>query len=185
MGTAWLLHPHCRPCLILSLERHKAKDSESCRNRRSYICLHCIHILYPDRCPGSWRWNSIRITLIMKKWCFKWLPILFGCHCRDDRSFHYKGKKFPICARCTGELFGILAGIFIYIIFRPNWQISYILLIPMILDGFIQNLTPYESTNLKRVITGFAFGCGFIFLFLISSIAAVKFGFKIGRSKIA
>ena len=38
----------------------------------------------------------------------RWLPVFFGCHCRSDRSFFWKGKQLPICARCTGELAGIL-----------------------------------------------------------------------------
>ena len=42
----------------------------------------------------------------MIPWLYKWLPIVFGCHCRPDRSFYWKGKKFPLCARCTGELAG-------------------------------------------------------------------------------
>ena len=48
-----------------------------------------------------------------KEWLCKWLPIFFGCHCRPDRSFFYKGKQFPVCARCTGELAGILAALII------------------------------------------------------------------------
>ena len=48
----------------------------------------------------------------LRRWLWRWLPILFGCHCRPDRSFHFRdGTPFPICARCTGELAGILAGL--------------------------------------------------------------------------
>ena len=46
------------------------------------------------------------------KFITKYLPIIFGCHCRADRSFYCKNKKFPICARCTGELIGIIVSIF-------------------------------------------------------------------------
>ena len=38
----------------------------------------------------------------MKRWLYQWLPIVFGCHCREDRSFHIREERFPICARCTG-----------------------------------------------------------------------------------
>ena len=48
----------------------------------------------------------------LRRWLWRWLPIIFGCHCRPDRSFHFRdGTPFPICARCTGELAGILAGL--------------------------------------------------------------------------
>ncbi|WP_334117834.1 DUF2085 domain-containing protein [uncultured Oscillibacter sp.] len=47
----------------------------------------------------------------LRRWLWRWLPILFGCHCRPDRSFHFRdGTPFPICARCTGELAGNLVG---------------------------------------------------------------------------
>ncbi|HJB51594.1 MAG TPA: DUF2085 domain-containing protein, partial [Candidatus Oscillibacter pullicola] len=43
----------------------------------------------------------------LRRWLWRWLPIIFGCHCRPDRSFHFRdGTPFPICARCTGELAG-------------------------------------------------------------------------------
>ena len=47
----------------------------------------------------------------MKAWLYQWLPIVFGCHCRADRSFFWRGRQFPLCARCTGELAGFLCAI--------------------------------------------------------------------------
>ena len=29
-----------------------------------------------------------------------------GCHQMPERSFFYKGKQFPVCARCTGVIIG-------------------------------------------------------------------------------
>ena len=50
----------------------------------------------------------------MKKTVYEWLMAVghrAGCHQRADRSFYWKGRKFPLCARCTGVLVGyILAG---------------------------------------------------------------------------
>ena len=60
----------------------------------------------------------------MSTWLYKWLPIIFGCHCRDDRSFHYRGKKFPICARCTGELVGILILLISCPFYLPSGWVS-------------------------------------------------------------
>lgn len=49
-------------------------------------------------------------------------------------------------------------------------------MIPMVLDGTIQLLTRYESTNLRRVVTGYLFGYALCTLFLLSSAAAFQFG---------
>lgn len=117
----------------------------------------------------------------MITWLYKWLPIIFGCHCMDSRSFHFKGRKFPICARCTGELAGIIVAAFTYAFFHTNAAISAILLIPLCVDGFTQSLTKYESNNLKRFVTGTLFGYGLCVLFLISSGVAFRYGCNIGR----
>ena len=39
-------------------------------------------------------------------------------------------------------------------------------MLPMLIDGFVQLLTKYTSTNLRRVITGFLFGIAFDSLLL-------------------
>ena len=113
---------------------------------------------------------------------YKWLPIIFGCHCRDDRSFHYKGRRFPICARCTGELAGIVGSIIMFWFWRPNVIASLIMLFPLILDGFVQALTKYESTNARRLLTGILFGIGLASLFAESTIIAFEYGIEIGRT---
>ena len=118
----------------------------------------------------------------MVKWMYKWLPIIFGCHCMDSRSFHIKGNKFPICARCTGELFGVIIGLVLCIFVNPNLILSFVILIPMVADGLLQSLTKYESNNIKRFITGALFGYGIISLFIILTNAAFQYGIEIGRS---
>ncbi len=117
-----------------------------------------------------------------KEWIYKWLPLVFGCHCRDDRSFYYHGEKFPICARCTGELIGMFLSLISCFFFRPSAKISFLIMLPLIINGFAQALTQYESNNIRRVITGFLFGYGIFMLFAISMIMAFKFGVDIGRT---
>lgn len=94
----------------------------------------------------------------------KFLQIFFGCHARPDRSFYFRGKQFPICARCTGELIGMIAGIPI-VIFQgcPRFVIVLVMMIPLVFDGFLQRLTSYESGNIRRLITGILFGIALIF----------------------
>lgn len=118
----------------------------------------------------------------MKRWLYKWLPIIFGCHCKEERSFHYKGKRFPICARCTGELAGMIVAMFSCFFFRLPLLWAVLILVPMIFDGLIQALSSYESNNRRRFITGFLFGFGLITLFAIHTVYLYKIGYEIGRN---
>ena len=105
----------------------------------------------------------------MTAWLYRWLPIVFGCHCREDRSFHIRGRRLPLCARCTGELAGILLGLISAPFVLPPVPLALVLMIPLVLDGGLQALTPYESGNLRRLVTGLLFGYGLTALFLIST----------------
>ncbi len=89
----------------------------------------------------------------------RFLQICFGCHARPDRSFYFRGKQFPICARCTGELVGMLVGIALIAVFGVldiGWY--FLMMVPMVFDGFRQQLTSYESNNRRRFVTGLLFG---------------------------
>ena len=116
----------------------------------------------------------------MKRWLFKWLPIFFGCHCRADRSFSWRGQPFPICARCTGELIGFLAALLTCWLPHPAPWVCALLLLPMIVDGAVQLKTAYESTNLRRAVTGALFGYGILTLFILSLAATFRWGYSIG-----
>ena len=67
----------------------------------------------------------------------RFLRIFFGCHARPDRSFYWNGKQFPICARCTGELAGMIAGIPLILLlgFMKPWMML-LFMLPMTADGF-------------------------------------------------
>lgn len=109
----------------------------------------------------------------------KWLPITFGCHARADRSFFLNGKQFPLCARCTGELAGMILIAITYGFYHPPTKYAILFLIPMILDGGIQLLTKYESNNSLRFLTGFLFGYSLFQLFFSSLIAAYWYGYHL------
>lgn len=113
-------------------------------------------------------------------WLYKWLPIFFGCHCRPDRSFFYRGRQFPVCARCTGELIGISALLFTWHAGHPHAGFSCVLLLPLIIDGLAQLCTSYESNNLRRLWTGILFGYGLANLFFLSVTAVSHLGFAAG-----
>lgn len=103
---------------------------------------------------------------------------LFVCHRLPDRSFFYRGKQFPICARCTGILIGYLIGI-LYAIFYGKIALyfSIILLIPLIIDGSVQLAGKWKSTNRRRLLTGILAGVGTDFLFY----GIIAYGFEHGR----
>lgn len=113
----------------------------------------------------SFRGNSKSSDIGKKTGTF--LRILCGCHAMPERSFHFHGKPFPICARCTGELIGILLGIpIVYIFGIPQFELVILMMLPLIIDGMLQRLTSYESRNIRRLITGILFGIALIFAFL-------------------
>lgn len=120
-------------------------------------------------------------------WSYKWLPRIFGCHCRDDRSFYYtrdgRRCKAPICARCTGELFGMLLGIVWSFFTLPDWRLLLAIMVPMVLDGTIQLFTRYESTNFRRFVTGFLFGFGLVGIFVLTMGASYRFGYNWAASR--
>ena len=105
----------------------------------------------------------------------KFLAMACMCHQRSDRSFFLRGKQFPVCARCTGVLTGLIAGIIIAIATKCNYYGYFlVLLIPMIVDGTVQQFTNYESNNILRLITGFFGGIGIIYIFLTIHFLTVR-----------
>ena len=121
----------------------------------------------------------------MGPWLRRWLPICFGCHQRPDRSLFFRGRQLPLCARCTGELAGILAALATYWIIHPSAGAAAALLLPMLADGFLQLCTPYESGNLRRLATGGLFGYALIVLLLTSLGWAFQWGFDLGTELLA
>ncbi|MCR4710242.1 MAG: DUF2085 domain-containing protein [Clostridiales bacterium] len=114
------------------------------------------------------------------RFIYKWLPIFCGCHQRPERSFFVRGYQMPVCARCEGELIGILAALIAIWFVRPVWWLMALIMVPMIVDGLIQALTEYESNNWRRLITGLLFGFGITMLFFFATIALFKFGVGLG-----
>ena len=115
-----------------------------------------------------------------------WLPKFFGCHQKPERSFYYHRQQFPLCARCTGELAGILISVILFWFWHPSLTVSIVMMIPMLIDGFTQRFTTYESTNIRRFVTGFLFGIGITSLFSWSVSYTFsngyEYGIKIGKA---
>lgn len=84
-----------------------------------------------------------------------------------ERSFFYNGKQFPVCARCTGVFFGELCAVLLGLFKQhiSNGLAAGFLLI-MGGDWFIQEVHIKESTNIRRLITGFFGGFGLVCLYI-------------------
>ncbi|MBU0494561.1 MAG: DUF2085 domain-containing protein [Chloroflexi bacterium] len=88
-----------------------------------------------------------------------------GCHQIPERSFFFRGVQYPICARCTGVLLGqLVTGIVAIGGFCMPFTIGILLMVPMGIDWGIQYLGIQESTNVRRFVTGFLGGCGYVFI---------------------
>lgn len=104
-----------------------------------------------------------------------------GCHQMPERSFFYKGKQFPVCARCTGVTIGEFLTL-VLLCFRKVLSLPAAIgcLAIMGMDWGIQALHIKESTNLRRLITGFFGGIGVITVY----IHAARFILQLVKKKI-
>ncbi len=128
----------------------------------------------------------------------------FNCHQMHERSYTLNGNQMPVCARCAGIFIGIALGLFAMIFVEPEYDykdtllkfvpgkhhtrkkstkililigLGALVLLPMVLDGGIQLVSEYESTNPTRTITGLIFGIGlsvFLMALIMSSIADIR-----------
>jgi uncharacterized membrane protein len=71
-------------------------------------------------------------------------------------------------------------GLVLAAIIRLPVKILFLLLLPLVLDGTIQKVTSYESTNIRRLITGLMYGYALSSLIVISFTAVFSFGYEIG-----
>lgn len=105
------------------------------------------------------------------------------CHQLPERSFFLFDHKFAVCSRCTGIYFGALITTVIYPLFlkidnkrTPGKGPLILTIIPIALDGGIQLITSYESTNAIRFLTGAIFGC-VLPLYLLPVYNEIVYGF--------
>ena len=64
--------------------------------------------------------------------------------------------------------------------YLPSWWLVLVLMVPMVVDGFIQLKTRYESTNLRRLLTGIPFGYSLVAMFVLFTKGLYDFGYWIG-----
>ena len=114
----------------------------------------------------------------MDKATQRWLKLMkfgrkLGCHQLAERSFFYKNRyQFPVCARCTGVIIGQFVAIICLFIFKIEWWINLLLLVPMGIDWGLQFLKILKSDNIRRLITGLlgGFGLTYVYFYIIEGI---------------
>ena len=83
-----------------------------------------------------------------------------GCHQMPERSFSFRGYQFPVSARCTGVFFSTFLAMVLFFYYRISVMASIYLSAVMLVDWSIQYFGILESTNFRRLITGFIGGFG-------------------------
>jgi uncharacterized membrane protein len=105
--------------------------------------------------------NVTLSRIVLKPDKHKMVARLSICHRLPHRSFFWKGKQFPLCARCTGIHLGYLSmPVFLFNLLEVPIYIAILIVLPTYLDGMRQHITKRESTNIVRVFTGFIAGVG-------------------------
>ena len=97
------------------------------------------------------------------------------CHQIADRSYFLNGNQMPFCSRDLGLFLGLAFGFGIATFFilqlNPMWLL--VGLVPIGLDGGLQLVTEYESTNSLRLVTGIVGGAA-LALVLASFVLAFR-----------
>lgn len=98
-----------------------------------------------------------------------------NCHQIKERSYFINGNELPFCTRCLGIFLGFAIGaaIISFKRFELSWQMVLIGLFPIGIDGTVQLMTSYESTNTIRMVTGLLVGA-------ITSFAVGQIIFEVG-----
>ncbi len=88
------------------------------------------------------------------------------CNHREETTPRIFGQTFVLCWRCTG----VMLSLGLIVIIRCFVDISFgasqvvmgsLMMLPIVIDGCAQYFFEYASTNIRRMITGIAFGVGF------------------------
>ncbi len=79
-----------------------------------------------------------------------------NCHQISERSWFLNGNQMPFCSRDISIFFGLALGALAILFLAFELNVFWILLgfVPIGIDGALQLVTSYESTNLLRALTG-------------------------------
>lgn len=91
------------------------------------------------------------------------------CNGREETTFEMFGFRFILCYRCLFIILGLLLTVLFLKRFIGFYRLSrkykiiliIILVSTTVIDGVCQYFFSIESTNFRRIITGFLAGIGF------------------------
>jgi len=118
--------------------------------------------------------NYLIYSIIFRIKSIGTLPV---CNLNAKRAPHINKFCFPLCYRCSSIILSatlLRISVSLENIRSINPIIGIILSVPCLLDGINQYLLFNESTNLRRIVTGFPAGIGILVL-----TAHIKFQFKL------
>jgi uncharacterized membrane protein len=112
----------------------------------------------------SFRWEPTRGPVLSFRIKTKIYSLMI-CHRKPERSFKIKGHALPLCARCTGLIIGSVIGILL-VLLSYDLPLPFLILsmLPLLIDGFTQMFTTYESNNILRFSTGVLFSLSLVYL---------------------
>jgi len=95
------------------------------------------------------------------------------CHQIAERSYFLNGNQMPFCSRDLGLFIGLMVGFGVatFISIQINPMLLILGLLPIGLDGGIQLVTEYESTNALRLATGIIAGAALALLLAVFILA--------------
>jgi uncharacterized membrane protein len=82
------------------------------------------------------------------------------CHQIAERSYYLNGNQLPVCSRDVGISIGLHIGMVVGLLYvrRINPFLLAVGILPMVLDGGLQAVSSYHSTNDLRIVTGIIAG---------------------------
>jgi uncharacterized membrane protein len=100
-----------------------------------------------------------------------------NCHQKASRSFFLNDNQMPFCSRCTAIFLGLIVGVGLAVFLEMELNLLWIILglVPIGVDGLLQLVTRYESSNPVRFGTGLLAGIvtGIAIGFIISEISLI------------
>lgn len=98
------------------------------------------------------------------------------CHRMPSRTIWISEIPMGLCSRCSGIYLSLLSTLFLSFIQqdvfkRKNLKYAIVLLLPLIIDGTLQFIGPYTSSNIIRLTTGllFGFSLGYLIIYFTTS----------------
>jgi len=119
----------------------------------------------------------LRLWMRLMRW-----GAAMGCHQLPERSFFFLGLQFPVCARCTGVLLSTPTAVALFFWHRLSVTASLCLSAVMLLDWSLQYFGILESTNPRRLATGFLGGLGVTTLHLYLYLEIYRFALASWRA---